>query len=411
MPDERPKLRPLELFPVRTASGQQFLVRDPRRLSSQELLVPADVAFLLTQFDGTRTVREAQLSYVRRFGSLITTDRINDLLARLDEALLLDTERFREFAAQVEADFRARPTRPMAHAGRSYDETAATFIQTWQPRLKAARLPDDLALDERRPALIIPHYDMNGAADCYASAYALLQQAPQPDVAVILGIAHDGRQSPFILTRKPFETPFGALDPDAAIIEALAGSAPFDVFADEFAHRDEHSIEFQAVMLHLLYCQAEEPPKIVPILCGGYHRTNGGVADPATLEPVTAFLGSLRDLLAGDPRRIAVIASADLSHVGARFGQPPPLTQAHLDLARRHDMALLDRAMAGDADGLSATLAEAQDRYNVCGFPAIYALLRILSIREGRLLAYKQATEPQTQSCVNFASVGVASGD
>ncbi|MCJ7797124.1 MAG: hypothetical protein MUQ56_10230, partial [Thermoleophilia bacterium] len=84
MPDERPKLRPLEILSVRTASGQQFLVRDPRRLSSQELLVPADVAFLLTQLDGTRTVREAQLSYVRRFGSLITTDTINDLLARLD---------------------------------------------------------------------------------------------------------------------------------------------------------------------------------------------------------------------------------------------------------------------------------------------------------------------------------------
>jgi hypothetical protein len=407
MPDERPKLRPLELFPVRTASGQQFLVRDPRRLSSQELLVAADVAFLLTQFDGTRTVREAQLGYVRRFGSLITTDRINDLLARLDEALLLDTERFRQFAAQIEADFRARPTRPMAHAGRSYDETAAAFIQTWQPRLEAARLPDDFALDERRPALIIPHYDMNGAADCYASAYALLQQAPQPDVALIFGIAHDERESPFIMTRKPFETPFGALDTDAAIVEALARSAPFDVFADEFAHRDEHSIEFQAVMLHFLYCQAEEPPKIVPILCGGYHRRDGELADPATLETVAAFLASLRDLLASDPRRIAVIASADLSHIGARFGQPPPLTQAHLDLARRHDMALLDRAMAGDADGLFATLAEAQDRYNVCGFPAIYALLRILGITSGLLLSYKQATEPQTQSCVSFASVGV----
>jgi len=407
MPDERPKLRPLEILSVRTASGQQFLVRDPRRLSSQELLVPADVAFLLTQFDGTRTVREAQLTYVRRFGSLITTDRINDLLTQLDEALLLDTERFRAFAAQVEADFRARPTRPMAHAGRSYDETAAAFIQTWQPRLEAARLPDDFALDEGRPALIIPHYDMSGAVDCYASAYALLQQTPQPDVVVILGIAHDGRESPFMLTRKPFETPFGALDTDAAIIEALAESAPFDVFADEFAQRDEHSIEFQAVMLHFLYCQAEEPPKIVPILCGAYHRSEGGLADPATLEPVTGSLASLRDLLASDPRRIAIIASADLSHIGARFGQPPPLTQAHLDLARRHDMALLNSAMAGDPDGLFTALAEAQDRYNVCGFPAVYALLRVLMITSGRLLSYKQATEPQTQSCVSFASVGV----
>jgi hypothetical protein len=243
-------------------------------------------------------------------------------------------------------------------------------------------------------------------------------------VVVILGICHDGRDSPFILTRKPFETPFGALDTDQAITDALASAATFDPFADEFAHRDEHSIEFQAAMVHFLYHQAAEPPMIVPILCGGYHRHVGQerspraesrgapaqrdeLIDPRDVPAVEGFLSSLRDSLASDPRRIALIASADLSHIGARFGQPPPLTQAHLDLSRRHDTALLDHAMAGDADGLYQTLAEAQDRYNVCGFPAIYALLRLLPIREGRLLTYKQATEPQTQSCVSFASVGV----
>ncbi|MFB3882592.1 MAG: AmmeMemoRadiSam system protein B [Armatimonadota bacterium] len=407
MADERPKLRAVELVPVRTTGGQQFLLRDPRHLSSRELLIPTDVAFLLSQFDGTRTVREVQLSYVRRFGSLITSDRINDLLAQLDEALFLESERFRGFAAQVEADFRGSPTRATAHAGRAYPESPAAFVQTWQPRLDAAHPPDDFALDERRPALIIPHYDMNDAADCYAAAYALLAGAPQPEVVVVLGTCHDGRESPFILTRKPFETPFGALDTDATITEALAASAPFDVFADEFAHRDEHSIEFQAAMIHFLYHQAAEPPTIVPILCGAYHRRNGEFADPRTARPVNAFLDSLKDMLASDPRRVAIVASADLSHIGVRFGQPPPLTQAHLDLSRRHDMALLDRAMAGDADGLCATLAEAQDRYNVCGFPAIYALLRLLPIRVGRLLTYKQATEPQTQSCVSFASVGL----
>ena len=112
MPDDRPKLRPLDLIPVGGPGGQQFLLRDPRRLSTQEIIVPADLAYLLTQFDGTRTVREAQVNYVRRFGALLTSDKINDLLSRLDEALFLESEHFRQFAAQIEADFRARPTRP-----------------------------------------------------------------------------------------------------------------------------------------------------------------------------------------------------------------------------------------------------------------------------------------------------------
>ena len=407
MPDEKPKLRPVEMFPVQTTVGQQFLLRDPQRLSTREVVVPPDVAFLLTQFDGTRTVREAQVSYVRRFGSLITTDKINDLLRQIDESLLLDTERFRKFAAEIEEKFRAQPTRAAAHAGQSYPEGAAAFIQAWQPRLEAATPPNDFALDERRPALIAPHYDMNGAADAYAAAYALLQQVPQPDVVVILGTAHNGRQSPFILTRKPFETPFGALETDPSLIDALAEAAAFDPFADEFVHRDEHSIEFQAALLHFLYREADEPPRIVPILCGGYHRRNGGFTNPADVEPVNTFLETLRATVAEDTRRIALIASADLSHIGARFGQPPPLTQAHLDMARRHDMAVLDRAMRGDTANLYFTIAEVKDRYNVCGFPCIYALLRTLPIKEGRLLSYKQATEPQTQSCVSFASVGM----
>jgi AmmeMemoRadiSam system protein B len=406
MTDERPKLRPIEMIPVQAHGVQQFLLRDPQRLAPGEVAVPADIAYLISQFDGSHTVREAQVAYVRRFGTLITTDSINDLLARLDDALLLDTVRFQEFRANLEADFRERPVRAAAHAGRSYDQGAAAFVQTWEPRLAAADRPGDFALDEDRPALIAPHYDMNGAAECYAAAYSLLSTAPRPDVGVILGVAHTGGQVPFAMTRKPFETPFGALETDQELTEHLADNAPFDAFADEFLHRDEHSIEFQTALFHLLY-HADEPPRIVPILCEGYLRQNGEFANPSTVLPVEGFLQALQDALAADSRRVAVIASADLSHIGARFGEPPPLTQTHLDIARRHDMALLERAQAGDADGLYDMLAEAEDRYNVCGFPAIYGLIRAVPPSEGSLLGYRQAADPHTQSCVSFASVGL----
>jgi len=424
MLDDRPKLRPLDILPVQVHGQQCFLLRDPQRLSSQEIIVPADLAYLLSQFDGTHTVREAQVNYVRRFGSLLTGERIAELLRRLDEALFLDSDRLREFKAKIEAEFRASPTRPAAHAGQSYEQGAAAFVRTWEPRLASAGPPGDFALDARRPAFIAPHYSMEAAAECYAAAYAALLQAGRPDVAIILGIAHSSGDSPFVLTRKPFETPFGALETDERIIAQLAAAAPFDLFADEFLHRDEHSIEFQAVLVHLLYHQESDPPKIVPMLCGNYHRhvgqacaetsrserapaPRGELSDPREVPAVESFLSALQDIVAADPRRIALVASADLSHIGARFGQPPPLSQAHLDLARRHDMALLEKAQSGDAHGLYQVLVEEQDRYNVCGFPAIYALLRALPIKEGRLLSYQQAAEPQTHSCVSFASVGL----
>lgn len=406
MPDDRPKVRPLDIIPVAAGGQRAFLLRDPQRLAPREIVVPADIAYLLTQFDGTRTVREAQVSYVRRFGSLLTTDKINDLLEQLDEALFLDSERYRELTAQLEAEFRSRPTRPAAHAGQSYQQGAAALVAAWQPRLDSAIPPRDFPLDARRPALVAPHYDMNAAAEAYAAAYSLLARAERPDTVIIFGTAHGRGAAPFALTRKPFETPFGALEPDTEIIDRLVAAAPFDLFADEFLHRDEHSVEFQAVLLHLLYREDADPPRIVPLLCGGFHRDDGQFTDPAAVQPVMQFLQALRELLARDPRRIALIASADLSHIGARFGQPP-VTPVHLDLARRHDMAVLERAQAGDADGLFQVIAQDQDRYNVCGLPAIYSLLQALPVDEGRLLSYQQAAEPQTQSCVSFASVGL----
>ncbi|MBE9565191.1 MAG: AmmeMemoRadiSam system protein B, partial [Proteobacteria bacterium] len=221
MPDDRPKLRPIDIVPLQTQGRQAYLLRDPERLSPHEVVVPADVVYLISQFDGTHTVREAQVSYVRRFGTLLTTDKIADVLRRLDEAVLLDTEHFREFRAKVEADFRARPTRAAAHAGSSYEEGAGAFVTAWEPRLAAASIPEDFALDDRRPALIVPHYDMKAAADSYAAAYGLLGRGERPQVVVILGIGHGAAEAPFVLTRKPFETPFGALETDRDLIDKL----------------------------------------------------------------------------------------------------------------------------------------------------------------------------------------------
>ena len=394
------------MVPVRSGGQQAFLLRDPQRLSRAEIVVPADLAYLLSLLDGSRTLREAQLGYVRRFGSLLTTERIKQLLDQLDEALLLDSERSRQAQAEIEAAFRARPTRAAAHAGQSYPESAAAFIREWDRRLASASPPNDFALDPRRPALILPHYDLRAAAEAYAAGYALLARVPPPEVVVILGIAHQGAQAPFTLTRKPFETPFGALEADEAIITRLSEDAPFDPFAQEPLHRDEHSVEFQAVLLHCLFRDRPAPPRIVPVLCGSHQPDQGTVTEPAYKEMTVWFLTKLREALLKDPRAIAVIASADLSHIGARFGQPP-CTQVHLDLARRHDLALLALAQTGDAAGLERLATESGDRYNVCGLPAIYALCRLLPITQGRLLSYRQAPEPHTGSCVSFAALAL----
>ena len=52
-----------------------------------------------------------------------------------------------------------------------------------------------------------------------------------------------------IATRKDFATPLGAAETDGELLDAVAARCSLDLFADEFAHRREHSIEFQVVWL------------------------------------------------------------------------------------------------------------------------------------------------------------------
>ena len=53
---------------------------------------------------------------------------------------------------------------------------------------------------------------------------------------------------------------------------------------------------------------------------------------------------------------------------------------------------------------------EGDDR-KICGLSPIYMLLSVMEAWEGRLLKYSQATEPQTESVVSFASMSFLDHD
>jgi AmmeMemoRadiSam system protein B len=65
-------------------------------------------------------------------------------------------------------------------------------------------------------------------------------------------------------------------------------------------------------------------------------------------------------------------------------------------------MAMIERILERDAEGFFRLILEEKDRRNVCGVPAIYALLRILDAGKSRLIRYDQAVDPSTQSVVTF---------
>jgi len=85
-------------------------------------------------------------------------------------------------------------------------------------------------------------------------------------VVVILGTAHSGAGSRFVLCDKGYRTPRGDLPVDREFLARLEKAQGRDLRSEMLVHRSEHSIEFQALFLAHLY--AGQPlPGIVPILC------------------------------------------------------------------------------------------------------------------------------------------------
>jgi hypothetical protein len=145
--------------------------------------------------------------------------------------------------------------------------------------------------------------------------------------------------------------------------------------------------------------------RVVPILCGSLHPFLENRRSPREDEEIEGFLAALRNAMASLGGRTGVMASADLAHVGPRFGDRRQITPGQLREIADADRALLASVEAGDAEGVFSAVARDGDRRRICGLPPIYAALRVLDGAWGRLLRYSQWPDPQ--GTVTFAAVAL----
>lgn len=402
---EKPKVRPLEAVPVAVRGQQMILLRDPQGFSERVLSVSQPVFYLVTQFDGTRTVTEIQADFTRRFGQLILSDKIREVIAALDNALLLDNERFRQHRRELEETFRRLSVRPSSHAGRSYpaspEELTALLDGFFDPPEGPGQPVPGSMTTRPAKAIMAPHLDLRRGGACFAHAYKALAESPPADTCLILGIAHTPTQYPYVFTAKSFETPLGVCRCDSQLTNALLARAGTHLLTDEWVHRNEHSIEFQVLFVQRLFPRAQ----IVSILCGGLYDDRGHPVPPPEVPGVPEFIAALRETLAETGKRVCVIASVDFSHVGHRFGDQLQLTPQVLRRVEQDDRETLQRILDLDADAFFASATADNDRRHIDATPAVYALLRALDLEEAELLKYDQSVEPQTQSVVSFASM------
>ena len=402
--DEKPAMRYVDAFPVAVDGRNLIYLRDPEGLAPG-IAVPYPVYALMALMDGSRSVLDLQAALATQFGGVrVSAEEIGGLIQQLDAAFLLDSAHFRAHRRQVEADFRLSSVRPAAHAGQSYPDDATELREMIDGFFTAPEGPGMPSGRSRAPlkALIAPHIDFNRGGPCFAWAYKALAESPPPDVFVLLGTGHSARQA-FVMSRKDFETPLGVLKADREVIDRVAQAAPIDVFADEFAHKAEHSLEFQAVFLKYLYPDRDIP--MAPILCGSFHDLVVGKQSPMTSPVVAGFLAGLRRVLAESGKRACFVAGVDLSHVGQRFGDEEPLSEAFIADVEATDRALLAAAEGMDAEAYFDVVIRGCDRTRVCGTSSIYAMLKAMDADRGALLKYDRTVDFETQQMVSFASM------
>jgi hypothetical protein len=120
---------------------------------------------------------------------------------------------------------------------------------------------------------------------------------------------------------------------------------------------------------------------------------------------VEQFLTLLRDTIHAVGGRTVVVASADLAHIGPRFGDPHRVTNGQLRETADADRQLLSAVEAGDAEEVFRLVARDGDRRRICGLAPIYLALRVIPVTTGRLLRYGQWADPQ--GTVTFAAVAL----
>ena len=397
---ERPRLRPLEAFPVLDGPEPLLALRDPSRIAQPVSLPPGTVA-VVQLFDGDSTRDEICALYEQRYDKPLPRARLDALVAKLDEALLLDSDHFRRHSAMVHASFRDSPIRDARLAGVSYTEDAnqlAAFLEQCYaaphgpgaPHGKTGALPK---------LIVTPHIDYSRGGAAYAWAFLPLAQTPTarlPELVVILGTDHVGAQQPFSLTRKHYATPLGPLTTDIALVDALvkrvgdsvSARAAQDLFADEHHHRTEHSIELAAVWLRYTLGDAAADVKVLPVLCGALEPLLEAGKDPAAEPLVAVFLSALEALTQG--RRVLFVAAADLAHVGPRFGDEQPLSADDRASLERRDQETLRTLETGSASAWLEELWRDRNQRRVCGLAPVYHALLATRPGRGTLACYAQ---------------------
>ena len=140
-------------------------------------------------------------------------------------------------------------------------------------------------------------------------------------------------------------------------------------------------------------------------------RTSAAATGTAPADGNGADLGefadALAEMIASDHARTVVIASADFSHVGQRFGDEDPTTEDFLANVGLYDRKLLSLIEEREDDAFVSAVRVADNRTRICSVGCVYALLRALPTRPAQIIRYHQAVDMDEETNVTCCAAAI----
>ncbi|MDO4628100.1 MAG: AmmeMemoRadiSam system protein B [Planctomycetia bacterium] len=448
-PLERPGMRSVTLSPyippeqMNEADGeaqppQNFLLEDPEGFAPP-LVLPIPLAILVSLMDGKRTLPEIREEYIQMTHEMLKPKDLEEMVAYLDKLHYLDSPNFRNFLKNEKDSYAREKNRPATMAGGAYPKNAKELrkkiaqILEIPARIAKAEAPEkdfSAIFPEKITGAVTTHADWERGSASYGWTYHAVAEHSDADTFIIFGTSHNPMNEKFAFSSKNFDTPMGVLPVDLEFEQrvaarfqekysALGGEGEtresVDFFADDFVHRDEHSIEFQAIFLKYLAETKRRDIRIVPILVNTFVPLFAAqdVDYPDENDIIRLFIETLREQIqeteATEKRQFFVMASSDLAHLGPLFGAPKPVDSAQQDKIRETDTEVLETIQKMDSRKFWQTVLKTLNENKICGVAPIYCALRLqeyLGRTNGaQLLSYEQTVDEETHSCLSFASM------
>jgi hypothetical protein len=104
-----PKLRTINIFPIQNSGQTMVCLQDPQNISPKALFLSPPLYFIISLFDGLHSVRDIQAEYMRKFGELLYTEKLQEIITSWMPSA--EGERFQEALSQKGKFKKACPKR------------------------------------------------------------------------------------------------------------------------------------------------------------------------------------------------------------------------------------------------------------------------------------------------------------